>query len=45
MDESPHASHRQRDTYPLITPVVVCLSPWRHDYLCDAYPMLISSML
>src|SRR5207244_11682663 len=31
--------------YPLITPVVVCLSPWQHDYLCDSYPVLISPML
>jgi len=31
--------------YPLITPVVVCLSPWRHYYLCDSYLVLFSRML
>jgi hypothetical protein len=31
--------------YPLITPVVVCLSPWRHHDLCGSYPVLISPML
>jgi hypothetical protein len=29
----------------LITPVVVCLSPWRDYYLCDSYLVLISPML
>ena len=31
--------------YPFIAPVVLYLSPWRHDYLRDSYPVLISPML
>jgi hypothetical protein len=38
-----HIAREKR--YPLIMPVVLCLSPWPHYYPCDSYPVLISPML